>query len=74
MATGVEFACQDIRHPLGEPDKNPEVVEEIESGPMEVQVIHPINPCGHKWVHIVEFVTNISDSQKKTLEVISTEY
>ena len=48
MATGVEFACQDIRHPLGEPDKNPEVVEEIESGPMEVQVIHPINPCGHK--------------------------
>ena len=32
--------------------KEPEVVlkevKEIESGPMEVPVIAPINPCGHK--------------------------
>ena len=49
MAT--EFACQDIRYPMGEPDKNPEQVEQVEmyeSGTMEVQVTQPINPCGHK--------------------------
>ena len=42
--------------------KEPEVaqkeVEEIESGPMVVPVVAPINPCGHKWV-IVELVTCI---------------
>ena len=43
MATGCDFACRDIRYPEGQPE-----VEEIESGPMEVQVINPINPCGHK--------------------------
>ena len=51
MATSVGFACRDIRYPEGQTDeveKPMEEVEEIESGPMEVQVIHPINPCGHK--------------------------
>ena len=51
MATGAEFACRDIRYPGGQPEeveKPLEEVEEIESSPMEVQVVHPINPCGHK--------------------------
>ena len=47
MAT--EFACRNIRYPMGEPDKNPEEkVEMYESGAMEVQVTQPISSCGHK--------------------------
>ena len=50
MATS--FGARDIRYPDGQGDKEPEVVqkevEEIESGPEEVPVLAPINPCGHK--------------------------
>ena len=50
MATS--FGARDIRYPDGQEEKEPEVVqeqvEEIESGPMVVPVIAPINPCGHK--------------------------
>ena len=45
MATS--FGARDIRYPDGQVDKEPEVVqkdvEEIESGPMEVPVLAPIN-------------------------------
>ena len=40
MAIGTDFACRDIRYPEGRPEeveKPVEEVEEIESGPMEVQ-------------------------------------
>ena len=53
MATS--FGARDIRYPDSQ-EKEPEVVqemveekvEEIESGPEEVPVLAPINPCGHK--------------------------
>ena len=50
MATS--FGACDIRFPDGQEEKEPEVVQEqvevIESGPEEVPVLAPINPCGHK--------------------------
>ena len=44
------FGARDIRFPDGQVEKEPEMVQEevIESGPMEVSVLTPVNPCGHK--------------------------